>query len=233
MLRSIEESLNLIGVEDDQQLVASLFRLFHNFKGMAGFMNLANLKTVATGSESILEHHRQKNLKLTSETKYILQLATDVIKNILGEKITDQAITSFSAEVKSYLQSPKRSLTDSPQTSELHEGSIEKILHDVRPELADFIAGSATHHELVKLKHSFGLVNDLAQKDENKLIAKTSQAIYDFFKIYLNESLAIHYSFVRRVQEIIDYLNGLLFIQKNQPAFFVAGRIRKKADQFF
>ena len=58
----------------DNELINKIFRAFHTIKGMAGFLNLAEIQSLAHSAESLLDLARKSQLVLTGGN-------SDVISN--------------------------------------------------------------------------------------------------------------------------------------------------------
>jgi len=69
---------------DDSDTVNALFRAFHTIKGVAGFLDLADVMKLAHQAESLLDAARQGNLRLVGQRLDVIFDATDMMKRLVG-----------------------------------------------------------------------------------------------------------------------------------------------------
>ncbi|MCK5322758.1 MAG: Hpt domain-containing protein, partial [Desulfobulbaceae bacterium] len=87
-----EIELNLVQLQEvveksgdpDDEIINSIFRLFHSVKGSAGFLNLHNIAKVTHEAETLLDLVRQGEVKLETSHTDLLIRAYDLTQNILG-----------------------------------------------------------------------------------------------------------------------------------------------------
>ncbi len=75
--------LELENHPDDAELVNKIFRAFHTIKGMAGFLNLADIQSLAHSSESLLDLARKNQLVLAGANSDVAFESIDALKKML------------------------------------------------------------------------------------------------------------------------------------------------------
>jgi HPt (histidine-containing phosphotransfer) domain-containing protein len=76
--------LELENHPDNGELINKIFRGFHTIKGMAGFLNLAEIQSLAHSSESLLDLARKNQLVLVGDTSDVVFEAIDGLKKMLA-----------------------------------------------------------------------------------------------------------------------------------------------------
>ena len=69
--------------EDNTELLNRIFRAFHTLKGMAGFLNLDAIGTLAHAAENLLDGLRQGQLALTSQRTDLILESIDYLKRMI------------------------------------------------------------------------------------------------------------------------------------------------------
>jgi two-component system chemotaxis sensor kinase CheA len=64
---------------------SEIFRAFHTIKGMAGFLNLGEIGSLAYSAENLLDLARKDKLKLEDKTIDIVSGSLDMLKNMITE----------------------------------------------------------------------------------------------------------------------------------------------------
>lgn len=70
---------------DDSEAINLIFRSFHTIKGMAGFLNLADLGSLAHVSENLLDLSRKGELKLVGPSMDVVFESLDLLKAMIAE----------------------------------------------------------------------------------------------------------------------------------------------------
>lgn len=84
-LQAAEQALlDLERAPDDNELINTVFRAFHTIKGVAGFMDLAPIVTLAHNSEFLLDAARTKQIQLTPAHLELVLIACDMLSHLLG-----------------------------------------------------------------------------------------------------------------------------------------------------
>ncbi|TFG46334.1 MAG: chemotaxis protein CheA, partial [Candidatus Brocadiia bacterium] len=88
--------LNLESKPDDQEVLNLIFRAFHTIKGMAGFLNLADIGSLAHSAENILDLARKGELKLVGPNSDVIFESIDMLKKLIcGLKESVEASKEF------------------------------------------------------------------------------------------------------------------------------------------
>ena len=97
-LQAIEQ--NLLAVEQNPEStepIHAIFRAFHTIKGIAGFLELTDVREVSHETESLLDHARNGDLKLTAQVIDVILAAADYLNRevtrIAGGETEDGAPT--------------------------------------------------------------------------------------------------------------------------------------------
>ena len=78
---------------DDEEYINGIFRAFHTMKGNSGLMGLADMNTIAHGSENVLGAIREKSLKPNADIVDALLQAVDFVRMVLDE-VKERNVTS-------------------------------------------------------------------------------------------------------------------------------------------
>ena len=76
--------LELENHPEDGELVNKIFRGFHTIKGMAGFLNLAEIQSLAHSAENLLDRARKSQLVLAGANSDVAFESIDALKKMLG-----------------------------------------------------------------------------------------------------------------------------------------------------
>jgi two-component system chemotaxis sensor kinase CheA len=76
--------LELENHPQEAELINKIFRAFHTIKGMAGFLNLAEIQSLAHSSEGLLDRVRKGQLALGREATDVVLEAIDGLKKMLA-----------------------------------------------------------------------------------------------------------------------------------------------------
>ncbi len=88
-LEYIEEiEVNILNLEQhpqDQEIINSIFRPFHSIKGVAGFLNLAEIRNLAHNLENLLDKARNGTLPVTVQMIDVILDGADTLKTMIGQ----------------------------------------------------------------------------------------------------------------------------------------------------
>ena len=76
--------LELESKPDDGDVINQIFRAFHTIKGMAGFLDLGEIGSVAHSAENLLDLARKHELVLTGENMNLVFESIDMLKKMLA-----------------------------------------------------------------------------------------------------------------------------------------------------
>ena len=77
--------LELDSNPDDSEAINLIFRAFHTIKGMAGFLNLADLGSLAHAAENLLDLGRKGELELVGQNMDVIFESLDLLKVMITE----------------------------------------------------------------------------------------------------------------------------------------------------
>ena len=77
--------LDLETKPDDSEVMNLIFRGFHTIKGMAGFLNLTEIGSLAHSTENLLDLARKGELVLSGENTDVVFESIDLLKKMIGE----------------------------------------------------------------------------------------------------------------------------------------------------
>jgi two-component system chemotaxis sensor kinase CheA len=85
-LESAEAALlELETMPDDKEVLNKIFRAFHTIKGMAGFLNLGEIGSLAHSAENLLDLARKGDLVLTGGNTDVIFESIDMLKEMIAE----------------------------------------------------------------------------------------------------------------------------------------------------
>jgi chemotaxis protein histidine kinase CheA len=76
--------LELESKPDDSEVLNLIFRSFHTIKGMAGFLNLSELGSLAHSAENLLDNARKGELVLAGKNTDVIFESVDMLKNMIA-----------------------------------------------------------------------------------------------------------------------------------------------------
>ncbi|MGD9110494.1 MAG: chemotaxis protein CheA [Phycisphaerales bacterium] len=83
-IESVESGLlELENDSQDSDLLNQIFRGFHTIKGMAGFLNLTEIGTLAHSAENVLDLARKNELQLIDENSNVIFESIDIMKKMI------------------------------------------------------------------------------------------------------------------------------------------------------
>lgn len=127
--------LNMLALETnpgDLEAINAVFRPFHSIKGVAGFLNLAEIHHLSHEVENLLDAARAGRLAVSDSVIDIVLTATDILKVLLGEfekpRGADDGPGSNSALVQSFLDRIKNFSGDVANAAGVPVRKVGKIL---------------------------------------------------------------------------------------------------------
>jgi len=76
--------LELENHPEDDELINKIFRGFHTIKGMAGFLNLTEIGSLAHSAENLLDLARKGKLVMAAENSDVVFASVDMLKRMLA-----------------------------------------------------------------------------------------------------------------------------------------------------
>ena len=99
--------LDLESKPDDNEVLNLIFRSFHTIKGMAGFLNLGELGSLAHSAENLLDNARKGELVLVGKNTDVIFESVDMLKNMiagLNESISNGTAIESQKELPSLVE---------------------------------------------------------------------------------------------------------------------------------
>jgi len=128
---------NLLELESDQVVadvakVNTVFRAIHSIKGVAGFLNLKTVETLAHREEEVLNRLRNRELVPTRDVIKTLLLASDCLKGLLDCVMTsnDQDVSHHIRDLEQWLIDPPKKTTTTTDADQICEGIAPEVLRD-------------------------------------------------------------------------------------------------------
>jgi len=119
-LEQAESQLPHIQEAYHEQIVQTLFRLFHSLKGSAGYLNFENIKNLTHEAESLLDIFRKTGLKPSPEDVDLIYKAMDFLRQLLDNVAANLTDEGFEGQVSIMIdelaQATTRHLTQAEHT---------------------------------------------------------------------------------------------------------------------
>ena len=112
--------LELETMPDDKEVLNKIFRAFHTIKGMAGFLNLAEIGSLAHSAENLLDLARKGRLVLAGENTDVIFESIDMLKDMIAE-LKESIETGKAGGLQKNLPQLLERLKLSAQTEDLAE----------------------------------------------------------------------------------------------------------------
>ena len=110
--------LELETMPDDKEVLNKIFRAFHTIKGMAGFLNLSEIGSLAHSAENLLDMARKAQLVLANGNIDVIFESIDMLKNMIVE-LKQSIETGKAAGMQKHLPQLLERLKSSAQTQDL------------------------------------------------------------------------------------------------------------------
>ncbi len=100
-----EIEVNILNLEQDpenKEYVNTIFRPFHSIKGVASFLNLANIRDLAHNLENLLDKVRNSELSVTPQVIDIILDGADALKAMIGQvqdRLEGKAVTALDIDI--------------------------------------------------------------------------------------------------------------------------------------
>jgi len=175
--------LELENNPDDDELINKIFRGFHTIKGMAGFLNLTDIGSLAHSAENLLDLARKGKLVLVGDNSDVVFESIDMLKKMLArltEAMEAGAPVALLAELPLLLEklsaaaegrTPAVSL-NAPQAQEA-DNKLDIILEDEPdPKKTKTTSSSVAHASGEKIKVSTTRMDSLIDMTGELVIAQ-------------------------------------------------------------
>lgn len=84
-LEDVESRIQFLDSGNSQDIVQTIFRLFHSIKGSAGFLNFDNIKKVTHEAETLLDLYRKENIKPEDREIDLLYQTLDFLRQLIEQ----------------------------------------------------------------------------------------------------------------------------------------------------
>jgi two-component system chemotaxis sensor kinase CheA len=153
-LENIEQgTLALERNAEDQEVIHTLFRAFHTFKGNAGFLDFTVISQLAHMLESLLEGAREKRLQINSMVVEIILKSRDTLQRFVDEieaqnsgKKPREILHIPTAALKASI---RYILTSESTTAASAKGSHALVAEPARTDTAKAPASALNHDEAI------------------------------------------------------------------------------------
>ncbi|MFN3659814.1 MAG: Hpt domain-containing protein, partial [Brevinematales bacterium] len=98
-LEEAENQLPYIQQAYHEQIIQTLFRLFHSLKGSAGYLNFENIKNLTHETENLLDIFRKTGMKPSPEDIDLIYKAMDFLRQLLDQVATNLTDEGFEGEL--------------------------------------------------------------------------------------------------------------------------------------
>lgn len=175
--------LELENKPGDNEVLNQIFRAFHTIKGMAGFLNLGEIGSLAHSAENLLDDARKGELILAGANGDVVFESIDVLKRMIAglkESIeagkplaTQKHLPDLLAKLKAAVEgkSPAAFL-DTPEGRRKDKELDEVLLGEVRPEITNTTTKSRTSSGDEKIKVSTARLDNLINMAGELVIAQ-------------------------------------------------------------
>ena len=188
----------------DKEVINQIFRGFHTIKGMAGFLNLADIGSLAHSAENLLDLVRKDKLVLTEEITNVIFESIDMLKKMIAglkEAVETGKAVPVQEKLPVLLTKLKNSAQGQPTTvlpdMPLDQKKDEKLDAILTPkdetETKDTAAKTQTHSSDDKIKVSTARLDNLINMVGELVIAQLMVAEET------NTALASEYGLCRKV----------------------------------
>ena len=188
----------------DKEVINQIFRGFHTIKGMAGFLNLADIGSLAHSAENLLDLVRKDKLVLTEEITNVIFESIDMLKKMIAglkEAVETGKAVPVQEKLPVLLTKLKNCADGQPTTvlpdMPLDQKKDEKLDAILAPkdetETKDTAAKTQTHSSDDKIKVSTARLDNLINMVGELVIAQLMVAEET------NTALASEYGLCRKV----------------------------------
>ncbi|PWJ91282.1 two-component system chemotaxis sensor kinase CheA [Oceanotoga teriensis] len=168
-LENIERGLlDLENDKENEEIINSIFRSFHTIKGLAGFVDIAFLVSIAHETETLLDKARKKDIFIQKELIDLFLISTDIIKNII-ENVRNIYDKDFIKKGKNHIEL-LRNFTQSdfiPKEVKISDKKIGEILEEM---------GAVSKEEIEKILEEQKSNPEIANKKIGEILIKEKKA---------------------------------------------------------
>ena len=183
-IESVEAGLlELEGKPGDTEVLNKIFRGFHTIKGMAGFLNLAHIGSLAHSAENLLDMARKGKLALAGENTDVVLESADMMKKMVsglkdsveaGKPVTSlEAMPGLLARLDAAAEGRHIALDSSSPQAQQADKQLERFL---APKDEPLARGTAAKTQICpsdeKIKVSIGRLDNLVNMVGELVVAQ-------------------------------------------------------------
>lgn len=179
--------LELESRPDDKEIINQIFRAFHTIKGMAGFLNLTEIGSLAHLAENLLDLARKGELVLAGENTDVVFESLDMMKKMvasLKESIgagkpvpAQERLQQLLAKLKACAESQTLAASlDTPEGQEKDKELDEVLAGKDKPKLKDAVVKVKTDISDGKIKVNITRLDNLVNMAGELVIAQSMVA---------------------------------------------------------
>lgn len=175
--------LELESKPDDNEILNQIFRAFHTIKGMAGFLNLGEIGSLAHSAENLLDGARKGELVVADVNIDVVFESIDMLKKMItglkesveaGKPIaTQEHLPSLLAKLKASAEGQSlAAFLDTPQGCKKDKELDEVLVTEAKPEIKDITPKAKTASSDEKIKVSTRRLDNLINMAGELVIAQ-------------------------------------------------------------
>ena len=173
--------LELENQPNDNELINKIFRAFHTIKGMAGFLNLTDIGSLAHSAENLLDRARKGQLVLAGDNSDAVFASVDLLKKMLadlkralesGTAPTVQPQLSSLLELLKAASEGKTSSAPVAQTQQADPQSDQILEETLNVQKSKASTGATGHTTEDKIKVSTSRLDNLVNMTGELVIAQ-------------------------------------------------------------
>ncbi len=175
--------LELESKPDDNEILNQIFRAFHTIKGMAGFLNLGEIGSLAHSAENLLDGARKGELDLTDANSDVVFESIDMLKKMIaglkesveaGKPVaTQEGLSSLLVKLKASAESQSlATFLDTPEGRKKDKELDEVLVTEAKPEKKGITTKAKTVSSDEKIKVSTRRLDNLINMAGELVIAQ-------------------------------------------------------------